>query len=507
VNRIRRPRFLLLMVCLTASLIGLSIIGRALLAAPSSTPWLSFALDAQHNALSGNASQALHKIHWKTAVDLKPQYNGGELLIHYGSPLVTAQNTVIVPVKTGATSGFQVEARHANNGSLMWSINSDYILPAHNWTPEFGPVLTSTPRLYFPGAGGTVMYRDKPDANNGAQGRLAFYGIKEYDANQAAFQSQVQINTPLSADALGNIYFGFVVSGSTPVPLQSGIARISASGAGTWVSAAAAAGDSSMTKVPHNCAPALSADMQTLYVAVSNGSAGYLVALNSGTLATVAKVRLKDPKSSQDAWVSDDASATPTVDPNGDVYYGVLENPFPENNDRGWLLHFDSHLAVTKTPGAFGWDDTASVVPSSMVPSYVGTSAHLLMTKYNNYIGIGTGNGQNKIAVLDPGATETDPVTGVTVMKEVLTILGPTANSSGGVREWCINTAAVDPATKSILAGSEDGKLYRWNLTTNTLSETIVLTSGLGEAYTPTLIGVDGTVYAISNATLFAIGN
>jgi hypothetical protein len=31
------------------------------------------------------------------------------------------------------------------------------------------------------------------------------------------------------------------------------------------------------------------------------------------------------------------------------------------------------------------------------------------------------------------------------------------------------------------------------------------LTSGVGEAYTPTVIGVDGTVYAINNAILFAV--
>ena len=56
-----------------------------------------------------------------------------------------------------------------------------------------------------------------------------------------------------------------------------------------------------------------------------------------------------------------------------------------------------------------------------------------------------------------------------------------------------------------MLANNEDGKMYRWDLASNTLSETIMLTAGLGEAYTPTLIGVDGTVYAINNATLFAI--
>ena len=74
------------------------------------------------------------------------------------------------------------------------------------------------------------------------------------------------------------------------------------------------------------------------------------------------------------------------------------------------------------------------------------------------------------------------------------------------MREWCINSAAVDPFTKSVLANNEDGKLYRWNLTSNTFPEIITLTSGIGEAYTPTLIGVDGIVYAINNARLFAIG-
>ena len=64
----------------------------------------------------------------------------------------------------------------------------------------------------------------------------------------------------------------------------------------------------------------------------------------------------------------------------------------------------------------------------------------------------------------------------------------------------------MDPATDSVLVNSEDGNLYRWNLATNTLSQAVALSSGLSEAYTPTLIGPDGTVYAINNATLFAVG-
>jgi hypothetical protein len=34
----------------------------------------------------------------------------------------------------------------------------------------------------------------------------------------------------------------------------------------------------------------------------------------------------------------------------------------------------------------------------------------------------------------------------------------------------------------------------------------VTLTSGVGEAYTPTAIGADGTVYAINNSILFAVG-
>jgi hypothetical protein len=420
---------------------------------------------------------------------------------------VTAQNTVIVPMKTGATGGFQVEAHRGTDGLRKWSLATDYILPPHNWTPVFGPVLTSTPRLYFPGAGGTVYFRDQPDSNTGAQGQIAFYGLSNYQANPSAYTAGVMINTPLTSDSAGNIYFGFLVTG-TPLTLTSGIARIGSSGAGTWTSVATAAADTSMTQVVHNCAPALSPDGRTLYLAVSNGSGGYLVALDSATLAPLARVLLTDPKTGYDSWLLNDGSASPTVGPDGDVYFGVLENPFPENNDRGWLLHFDSSLSQSKTPGAFGWDDTAAVVPASMVHSYRGKSSYLLMSKYNNYKGVGSGDGLNKIAILDPNGTETDPVTGVvTVMKEVLTIAGPTPDgASPAVKEWCINSAVVDPATKSVLANSEDGKLYRWDLSSNTLSQSVVLTPGLGKAYTPTVIGVDGTVYAINNATLFAVG-
>ena len=43
-------------------------------------------------------------------------------------------------------------------------------------------------------------------------------------------------------------------------------------------------------------------------------------------------------------------------------------------------------------------------------------------------------------------------------------------------------------------------------MSTNTLSEVVTLSAGIGEAYTPTIIGPDGTVYAINYAILNAVG-
>ncbi|HTM47239.1 MAG TPA: hypothetical protein VL285_01065 [Bryobacteraceae bacterium] len=468
--------------------------------------WNGFAGNAQHTAQAPAKSQPLQRIRWQTPVDLNPQYAGNSLLAHYGSPLVTPANTVIVPVKTGETGGFRLDARKGVDGSLVWSLPTDYVLPLHNWTPPYGPVLTPASRLYFPGADGTVFYRDQPDSPEGDVGQIAFYGWPAYSAGREDYDGAVMINTPLTSDSSGVVYFGFAVAGPTPLGLASGIARIGPDGESTWISAAAASADPVMSKVAQNCAPALSPDGRLLYVAVSNAGAGYLLALDSRTLQPISRVRLTDPNTGRDAVLSDDGSASPVAGPDGDVYYGVLENPFGGNRGRGWLLHFDAFLTRSKTPASFGWDTTPSLVPTATVASYNGSSPYLLMTKYNNYPGLG-GDGANRIAVLDPGASNIDEATGVPVMTEVLTALGLTPDGEPpAVKEWCINSAAVDPESRSVLAHSEDGKLYRWDLESNSLSESVTLTDGLGEAYTPTIVGVDGTVYAISNAILFAVG-
>ena len=121
---------------------------------------------------------------------------------------------------------------------------------------------------------------------------------------------------------------------------------------------------------------------------------------------------------------------------------------------------------------------------------------------------MGSGEGQNRVAVIDPDASPLDAASGLPVMRDVLSILGPTfeAGNAGPMKAWCIDTKALDPATKSILVNSEDGVLYRWSLATNRFTQRIRLTVGLGEACTPTTIGADSAVYAIGNVTLFPVG-
>ncbi len=473
--------------------------------------WPAFGRDAQHTAASAIATPPLNRIIWQTPVDLAPQYFGsGFLLTHYGSPVISSANTVLVPIKTGAQGGFRFEARNGSNGALMWSAESDYVVPPHNWFPSYNVTLTANGRVYAPGAGGKLYYRDAVDSATGTVQTAVFYGANVYSGAQAELNAAVMISTPITVDAAGNAWFGFFVTAANSAGLSSGVARVSATGTGSWQAATALAGDATIDRVAMNSAPALSADGSTLYVAVANATAnGYLLALDSATLARTSRVALTDPRSGAPARVVGDATSSPLVGPDGDVYFGVLENPGGSHNSRGWLLHFNAALTQVKIPGSFGWDNTPTIVTAAAVPSYTGTSTYLVASKYNNYAGAGTGDGQNRMAILDPFAATNDPIAGIPTMREVLTILGPTADAGnpGGRREWCVNTAAFDPATRSMLVNNEDGYLYRWDLSNNTLSQRIQFNNGVGQSYTPTAVGPDGTIFAVNNAVLFAVGN
>jgi hypothetical protein len=490
---------------------------------PSSTGWLGFASDPQHTAQSSVASLDLDNIRWQTPVDLAPPFNGnGELLIHYATPMITPQNTVVTPVKTDSAGDFRMEGLSSFDGSVIWTATSDWIAPSSAWYPVFGATLTPQGRVYFAGAGGSIWYRDNADSPSGTLTRIAFYGTYDGSLNSTVF-----VDSPLTSDANGDIYFGFRVQGTAGAPLnttQSGWARIAPDGSATSVFARDVTGDPNIGRDAMQDAPVLSNDGQSIYVVakgVSDDSYAYLLQLNSTDLSLAHKVFLVDPRNnSQNARSIDISTASGTVAPDGTVFFGVMANP--GNGSRGFMLHFSADLSTEYAPGAFGWDNTYGIVPASMVPGYAGPSSYLVFAKYNNYAGgFPAGDGTNQIAVLDPYATQnderndSDPT--LQIMKEVMTKLGPTpdpdfvnAGFPNAVREWCIDSAVVDPATDSILTPSEDGHLYRWFLgsgANGTLTQSIALTGGIGEAYVPTAVGPDGTIYTLNGAMLFAIGN
>ena len=507
---------------LCAVLIGLSSIAGAQVS--------TFAGNEHHTNEYSVGGQILNKVKWQTTIDNSA--NGGDA--HYCQPLITPNNTVITAVLSGSMGSptVSIQGINGSTGATMYTLPTDYTWPSFDWLPSYQPAITNGPngeRLYYQGNGGTIWYVDGIDTSTpSAPTQLAFYGLSNYTSNAANFNSSVFIDTPITIDSNGNIFFGFRVQGTAPLPInstKSGWARIDSSGNGSYVLVDAMTGDSSMNDDSHNCAPALSNDESTVYVVAktsANGLSGYVVGLDSTTLSTKYKVAVYDPRPNPASpWIADDSTASPMVGPDGDVYFGILlwgPSSGQFNGSRGALLHFSSDLSVTKTPGQFGWDFTPGIVPASMVPSYHGTSSYLLFCKYNNYEDSGSDGDQiNRVAIIDPNdQTQTEwhvDAVGETTMREVMTVLGCTPDSEAGLqlipdntREWCVNATAVDLTNDCVFFNSEDGNTYRWNLAQNSLVQVCNMASAFGAPYVAQSIGPDGTVYTFNDIWMFAEG-
>ena len=120
----------------------------------------TFGGNAQHTGIFTPAVQPLNVLKWQTDIDL----NNTGALAHYGSPVISANNTVFVPVKT-SNDGFRVDAFDGANGAFKYTVGTDYIMPVHNWLLPYNMCIVGT-RLYFAGAGGTMWHIDNIDSNS-----------------------------------------------------------------------------------------------------------------------------------------------------------------------------------------------------------------------------------------------------------------------------------------------------------------------------------------------------
>jgi hypothetical protein len=495
--------------------------------------WYGYGGDSQHTNDSKFTSLPLGTVKWSIPVDYDNNNSGAS---HYASPGITRLNTLVVPVTVTAGQQYQVEGHRGLDGALQWTLPSDYIMSSTAytyWYSVYPMTLTGISTVVAAGGGGTILVKSDADNANSPTTRYCFYQpVSNYTQNPSAYSS-VKINTAMVGDQAGNAYFGYDCEGSQPTGLAGtlawgGIAKFNIGGSTTFRRGndMVPSSPSDVVRPMYNVAPVETNDRSAIYAAMDNLSTGhhYLVKLNANTLAPITYVQLVDPVNGYDISICPCGSGSPMVAPDGKVFFGVLRNN--DYTSHGWMLQFDANLnqftprGVRYPVGAFGWDDTPSVVPSYAVPSYKGKSEYLILTKYNNYKGTG-GNGRNRLAVLDPlnDNVTVDWISGIHTMNEVLTIPGVTCDSdfydctdttnvndpNVPVREWCINAAAVDAPSHSALVNSEDGHAYRWSFDTNTLTQATYLQPATGEPYTPTVVGPDGTVYAINNGRMHAM--
>src|SRR5205823_502370 len=149
--------------------------------------WPGFAWNAQHWGRPSVAAQPLTRIKWSTPVDQAP--SGGA---HYGTPMLTPSNMLVVPIRLSAGT-FRVEGRRTTDGVVIWTLNTAYVPPSSGWIPACGATLTPQGAVAIPDSGGRVLVRASADAVTSGSQDFVFYGAANYAANPTAYNSAVKI--------------------------------------------------------------------------------------------------------------------------------------------------------------------------------------------------------------------------------------------------------------------------------------------------------------------------
>lgn len=258
-----------------------------------------------------------------------------------------------------------------------------------------------------------------------------------------------------------------------------------------------------LVAVNSDLTPKWAASMQNR---LSDGCGGVLPIAPSGVLNMPNSCRFGttagvDPTTNAagSGTVSDQASSSPTVLPDGSVIFGVTDN---YDFNRGHLLHFDAQGNYLNAY-TFGWDSTPGV--------YVHDNTYSIVIKDNHYPGSAYCGFRNNpvCTALPPGPyniSQLDANLNVEWSFQSTTI---DAGHPTGY-EWCINMPAIDQAG-NVYVNSEDGNIYELSQGNQGVftvpTGKMFLNLALGAAYTPLSIGADGKLYTQNNGHLFVVGN
>jgi hypothetical protein len=194
--------------------------------------------------------------------------------------------------------------------------------------------------------------------------------------------------------------------------------------------------------------------------------------------------------------LTDLASSTPAVLPDGSVVFGTLDN---YNYSRGHLIHFDAQgNFVNSFP--FGWDSTPAV--------YQHDGTFSLVIKDNYYGAPAYCSFSNPVCA---PSTQKYYITQIDASFQPQWLFKSTTvdNDHPNGYEWCVNAPVID-RLGIVYVTSEDGHVYslpqgHHGVFTTPLQR-IFLLEALGAAYTPMSIGEDGKGYSQNNGHLFVIG-
>jgi outer membrane protein assembly factor BamB len=210
--------------------------------------------------------------------------------------------------------------------------------------------------------------------------------------------------------------------------------------------------------------------------------------------------------------VLDDSSSSPTVAPDGSIYYGAYSS---YNYFQGHLMHFDA-TGNYLNAYEFGWDTTPAI--------YLHDGTYSLITKDNHYGDSGSYCSDETFCPSDRNTYAPDypeqyfisqlsPNLAVEWQFASNNTESCSRDASGNVTcvsdhpnffEWCVNAPAVD-ANGTVFVNSEDGWLYSI-AQGGTVNDRIFQQLALGAAYTPASLGTDGKIYSQNSGHLFVIG-